>query len=202
MFTVCLKITRYFLSLNHKVVWVSGGCWKGPDQLLFALARFKAANFSEFKNVRFVCYLPDEKKLKFLPNLHTQVEFRVVPDSSIKQEILKGLVGHYDKLQDYAKLLHGRNLHIIAGDDLDIPVDYVYYHAPLTKSGAVTGGTAVGVAYAKLRMVRCIHHEFELQEWYKELKDARKTKSTQSTPTNTTPSFSAQQQLETAPDQA
>ncbi|MGL5397301.1 MAG: hypothetical protein ACRDBQ_18790 [Shewanella sp.] len=178
MFTECLKITRHFLSLGHNVVWVSGGCWKGPDQIQFALARFKESRSTEFANVDFICYLPDEKKLKFLPKLNPQVTFRVIGDTEEKQEILKGLVGHYDRLKDYAKLLHGRNLHIIAGDTLSEPVDYVYYYAPLSKSGAVTGGTAVGVAYAKLRMVRCIHHEFELRDWYKELKDACKTKLT------------------------
>lgn len=55
----------------------------------------------------------------------------------------------WDKLKDGVRLLMGRNAHIILGQDLISPVDFVVYCAPLDEFGEVTGGTGQGIRIAK-----------------------------------------------------
>lgn len=51
----------------------------------------------------------------------------------------------WDKCNDYARKLHGRNALIIMGDDLSSPVDLVVCY---TNLGQLIGGTALGIRIA------------------------------------------------------
>ncbi len=51
---------------QHSIETRSGGCYKGPDQLQFMLARTEPGPH--------ICYLPDERKL-WLRKLHPNVGF-------------------------------------------------------------------------------------------------------------------------------
>lgn len=157
------------------VEYRSGGCWKGPDQLQFMIARkeennqLTATGREQALHVNHVCYLADEKKL-WLRRRYTTVEFRVIAQDERYREVVGQLHPAPEKLQEFAWALHGRNLNIIMGDDLDSPVDAVYYSAPLTKYGNPTGGTGMGVKYAKQCGIPCYHHARDGQAWLESLR--------------------------------
>lgn len=159
--------------------WLSGGCWKGPDQLQFEMARQwrntvvidpqgKAMDMKP--DGRFICYLPDEKKLAWLSKLHPNVEFRIIAQDGRYRDIVEKLHPNPTALKEFAWNLHGRNLNIIMGDQLDTPVDAVYFSAPLNKHGEPTGGTAMGVKYAKQCGIPCYNHVNDARAWLESLR--------------------------------
>lgn len=153
----------------------SGGCWKGPDQLQFRFARQWANTYDQDTGKKlelddkFICYLPDEKK-QWLKNLHPNVEFRVIPQDERYRDVVGKLHPYPEKLQEFAWALHGRNLNIIMGDQLDTPVDAVYYSAPLNKHGEPTGGTAMGVKYAQQCGIPCYNHAVNGSDWLESIR--------------------------------
>jgi len=148
----------------------SGGCYKGPDQLQFQFARQWATVVDQDTGKRldlkdkFICYLPDDKKL-WLKNVHKNVEFRVIPQGERYREIVSRHHPAPDKLQPFAWGLHGRNLNIVMGDNLDDPVDAVYYSAAHDKHGNPKGGTAMAVKYAKECGIPCFYHATDSRAW-------------------------------------
>lgn len=117
---------------------------------------------------KFICYLPDDKKL-WLKNINPNVDFRVIPQSERYREIVSHHHPAPDKLKDFAWGLHGRNLNIVMGNELDTPVDAVYYSAPHDKHDNPKGGTAMGVKYAKECDVPCYNHATDGQAWLESL---------------------------------
>lgn len=172
-----MRLLRGFNALHAKdytIHFSSGGCWCGPDQLQFRFARQWANTIDQDTGKKvvwddeFICYLPDEKKL-WLKKQNPNVEFRVIPQDDRYREIVGKLHPAPEKLQEFAWALHGRNLNIIMGDDLATPVGAVYYSAPLDKQGNPTGGTAMGVKYAKQCGIPCYHHALEGHLWLESL---------------------------------
>lgn len=136
--------TRAALKAGFRVRWRSGGCWKGPDQILFLLADI----FKDDPNVLFTVYLPDDKKM-WLTKRHPNIKF-IVPEITEKvREVVRELHAAPDNLKEEHYRLHGRNLFIVAGDTLESPADVVYFAAPERADGIVRGGTAMGVSYAR-----------------------------------------------------
>ncbi|QVW55858.1 hypothetical protein pEaSNUABM9_00277 [Erwinia phage pEa_SNUABM_9] len=173
-----MNLLRGFNALHHrgyKIEYDSGGCWQGPDQLQFRFAQQWRSTYDQDTGKRvewddkFICYLPDDKKL-WLAKQHPNVEFRVIPQDARYRDIVRELHDYPDKLQDFAWALHGRNLNIIMGDQLDTPVDAVYYSAPLNKRGEPTGGTAMGVKYAKQCGIPCYNHVDDGAAWLESLR--------------------------------
>lgn len=126
------------------IVWTSGGCLTGPDAIITHHAinynlnhRIFMANLYRLKKMQDTCdrldltvcadYANDERYTKIVNMLHPAPEY----------------------LKDFSYELHGRNLNIINGDNLDEPVDAVYYAAKYNRDGSVKGGTGMGVAYAR-----------------------------------------------------
>jgi len=56
----------------------------------------------------------------------------------------------WDRCNDYAKKLHGRNAHIILGKDLKTPVECVICW---TKNGQASGGTGQGIRIAQAHSI-------------------------------------------------
>ncbi|HHS7556405.1 TPA: hypothetical protein ACTPQ1_004697 [Salmonella enterica] len=173
-----MRLLRGFNALHardYTICYSSGGCWQGPDQLQFQFARQWANTYDQDTGKKvewgdeFICYLPDEKKL-WLKKQHPNVEFRVIHQDERYREIVGQLHPAPENLKEFAWRLHGRNLNIIMGDNLDDPVDAVYYSAPLDKHGNPTGGTAMGVKYAKQCGVPCYHHALEGPTWLESLR--------------------------------
>ncbi len=168
MYRLLLKVSTVLLSRGVVVGYDSGACWKGPDQLQFSLAHGGYGRKLSFK-----CYLPDDRKLAMLKRVHanTNIEFIVPPDTPERRAIVTKLHRAPDKLNEISWLLHGRNCNIISGLNLDRHVDFVYYSAKTGADGLPTGGTYMGVAYAKSVGVRCIQHgEGRELAWLEELK--------------------------------
>lgn len=132
----------------------SGGCWKGPDQIQFQAAE-------RFPDVKHVCYLPDDRKL-WLAKRYPNVEFRIIEQDERYSKEVDELHPYPERLSEFARKLHGRNLNIIAGDNLDLPVDAVLYWAPLNPEGIPTGGTAMGVKSAMKRVIPCFRFDPEV----------------------------------------
>lgn len=152
---------RILRKKGYTITTRSGGCYKGPDQLQFMLARTE--------DVKSICYLPDEKKM-WLGKIHPKVEFRYIPQDVQYRAIVASLHPNPDKLSPIAWALHGRNLNIIAGDRLDEPVDVVYYFSDHDKHGNAKGGTAMGVKYAKSIDVPCYYHTADRDKWLESLR--------------------------------
>jgi len=165
MYAQLLAGINILLEKGFELEIVSGGCWKGPDQLQFMLARY----FKGDIRITFVCYLPDDKKL-WLKEKNPFVDFRVIEQTPLYVEIVRSLHPAPDYLKDFSLKLHGRNLNIIMGDDLHSPSDAVYYSAPINKQGNPTGGTFMGVMYAKSVNVPTYHHANQGQDWLTSLR--------------------------------
>lgn len=146
---------------QHSIETRSGGCYKGPDQLQFMLARTEPGPH--------ICYLPDERKL-WLRKLHPKVDFRVIPQDVRYRGIVASLHPNPDKLSEIAWALHGRNLNIVSGDSLDDRVDAVYYYAEHDKKGNPKGGTAMGVRYAQSLNIPCYYHVTDASKWLEDLR--------------------------------
>lgn len=144
--------TRAALKAGFKVEWDSGGCWKGPDQIQFLLADI----FKDNPDVGFTVYLPDERKL-WLAKKHPNMRFVVPSITDAVRETVRGLHAAPDNLKEAHFNLHGRNLFIIAGEVLESPVDAVFFSAPESLGGKVSGGTAMGVSYARERLIPCFN---------------------------------------------
>lgn len=144
--------TRAALKAGFAVQWESGGCWKGPDQILFLLADI----FKNDNRVSFRVFLPDDKKM-WLKTRHPHVMFHVPDITESVREKVKELHAAPDNLKEEHFKLHGRNLFIIAGPKLETPVDACYFAAPENTDGKVSGGTAMGVAYARQRNIPCFN---------------------------------------------
>lgn len=169
MYMTLLRGFNVLINKGYTIIVRSGGCYKGPDQLQFQLARQWAS--TELKVARpdkFICYLPDDKKL-WLKNVHKNVEFRVIEQTTHYQDIITRHHPNPTKLQPFARALHGRNLNIIMGDDLASPVDAVYYSAPHDAQGIPTGGTGMGIKYAKECGVPCFFHAEDSRKWLETL---------------------------------
>jgi len=179
MYMVLLRGLNMLGRRGYEFLWTSGGCWEGPDQLQFEMARQwrntvvigpQGKPMDAKPDGQFVCYLPDDKKRAMLSRLHPNVEFRIIAQDERYREIVGNLHPAPDKLQEFAWALHGRNLNIIMGDQLDTPVDAVYYSAPLNKHGEPTGGTAMGVKYAKQCGIPCYNHVNDARTWLESLR--------------------------------
>ena len=170
MYRTLLWVIPILISKGYKIIFTSGGCWKGPDQLLFTFAHH--GTYGKHAQVEFQCYLPDERKVRWLKEQHPNVEFIVAPDTPERREHVRRLHPYPSKLNDFMWLLHGRNCNIISGADLQTHVDYVYYNAVLRPDGLPKGGTYMGVAYAKDRGIKTITHGVNGEEvkWIEELK--------------------------------
>lgn len=144
--------TRALLKAGFEVHWDSGACWKGPDQIQFLLADI----FKNEPRVKFTAYLPDDKKL-WLATRHPNVTFVVPEITEAVRETVRGLHAAPDNLKEAHFNLHGRNLFIISGKTLETPVDCVYYAAPESGTGKVSGGTAMGVSYARQETIPCFN---------------------------------------------
>ena len=133
---------------NPDIIWTSGGCKEGPDDIVTYLAKKYYINH--------VIYLPDEWKRKTMhrdgPDLNLVVAADYETDDKYR-DIVNGLHPAPDALKDFHYKLHGRNLNIIAGEHLDDLVDAVLFAAKTNKDGSVKGGTGMGVAYARSRGV-------------------------------------------------
>lgn len=138
---------RKAISLGVPIKITSGACAKGPDQVQLMLSRI----FDD-ELVTFVAYLPDDKKL-WLSKVYPRVKFVVGTDDEAHRATVEELHPAPQNLKDYAYRLHGRNLEIIAGESLGDLVDAVYFSAPENHKGIVSGGTAMGVSYARKRDV-------------------------------------------------
>ncbi|ANZ48395.1 DprA-like DNA recombination-mediator protein [Erwinia phage vB_EamM_Caitlin] len=175
MYTNLLRGFNMLHARGIEFEYTSGGCWKGPDQLQFQFARQWRQTYDQDTGKllklsdKFICYLPDDKKL-WLAKQHPNVEFRVIPQDERYREIVRNLHPYPEKLQEFAWALHGRNLNIIMGDTLDSPVDAVYFSAPLNKHGEPTGGTAMGVKYAKQCGIPCFNHAEDHAAWLESLR--------------------------------
>ncbi|ANZ50279.1 putative DNA recombination-mediator protein A [Erwinia phage vB_EamM_Phobos] len=138
---------RKALAMNIGVLVTSGACAEGPDQVQLLLSRI----FDD-ERVTFIAYLPDDRKL-WLSKVYPNVKFVVGTDDERHRAIVRELHPAPDNLKDFAYRLHGRNLEIIAGPDLETLADVVYFSAPENDKGIVSGGTAMGVSYARSRSV-------------------------------------------------
>lgn len=141
---VLAALTRKAIAMGVAVEYTSGACAEGPDQLQLMLSTL-------FDNelVTFTAYLPNDRKL-WLSKVYPRVKFIVGTDDERHRATVKELHPAPENLSDYAFELHGRNLEIINGQDLKTPVDAVYFSAPENEKGIVSGGTAMGVSYARL----------------------------------------------------
>lgn len=173
MHEMYMWLLRGFNGLMRKgflIEYRSGGCYKGPDQLQFQFARQWRDTVDQDTGRKldrpdeFICYLPDDKKL-WLKKMHPNVDFRVIPQTEQYREIVARHHPAPDNLKDFAWGLHGRNLNIVMGDNLDDPVDAVYYSAPHDKDGQPKGGTAMAVKYAKECGVPCYFHANDSLAW-------------------------------------
>lgn len=72
----------------------------------------------------------------------------------------------WDKCNDYARKLHGRNSMIILGKDLKTPVSVVYC---FTKNGKDIGGTGLGIRIAKYNNIQV----FNLYDLYMTLTEGK-----------------------------
>ncbi|AFQ96561.1 DprA-like DNA recombination-mediator protein [Erwinia phage phiEaH2] len=175
MYMVLLRGFNMLIRRNYKILFRSGGCYKGPDQLEFQFARQWDNTIDQDTGRKaerpdqFICYLPDDKKL-WLKNVHKNVEFRVIEQTEAYREIVSRHHPAPDKLQPFAWGLHGRNLNIVMGDNLDDPVDAVYYSAEHDKHGNPKGGTAMAVKYAKECGVPCFFHATDARAWLESLR--------------------------------
>lgn len=176
MYDKILRGLNILLKKDIPFEFTSGGCWKGPDQLQFQFAQQwrsivdgETGQPCPITRDKFICYLPDDKKL-WLKTKHPNVDFRVIEQTEIYNNIVRSLHPAPDYLDDVSMKLHGRNLNIIMGDDLLTPVDAVYYSAPLDKRGNPKGGTAMGVAYAKSVNVPTYHHARDGDDWLASLR--------------------------------
>jgi hypothetical protein len=68
---------------------------------------------------------------------------------------------------DYVKKLHGRNVKIILGDDLNTPSDFV---VAWTKNGGPVGGTGLGIRLATKRNIP-VYNLFNDSDYQKLIKD-------------------------------
>lgn len=125
----------------------SGGALNGPDDLIRQLA-LEPDLFNE--SVYAKVYLPNKRKLHSMQNYPKQFIKFIVPDITDKIRSLVYELHPYPSVlkDDWLYEYHGRNLYIIGGDDLNDPVDCVYYSAIPISSERVKGGTGMGIAYA------------------------------------------------------
>ncbi|ECG1798646.1 hypothetical protein D6R99_08075 [Salmonella enterica subsp. enterica] len=144
---VMAAMIRKAVSMEIPIEITSGACAEGPDQVQLMLSRI----FDD-ELVTFTAYLPDDKKL-WLSKVYPRVKFVVGTDDGRHRATVEELHPAPQNLKDYAYKLHGRNLEIIAGESLGDLVDAVYFSAPENEKGIVSGGTAMGVSYARQRNV-------------------------------------------------
>lgn len=162
MFNRLEEATLRLIKRGRKVVYTSGGCKLGPDQLLFRLAH----RFTNRPEVRFVCYLESDKKM-WLKSYNQNVEFIACDPSDVERNLIKQIHPAPDKLTDWMWLLHCRNINIMSGypvNDGEL-VDAVYFAAPVDKEGVPTGGTRTGVSYARMLGVATFNYPDDIKRW-------------------------------------
>ncbi len=145
---MCGTIRRIAME-NPDIIWTSGGCNDGPDNIVTYLAKKYQLGHE--------IYLPDNYKKNIMhrddPSLNLIVAADYENDETYK-DIVEELHPNPDALKDFHYKLHGRNLNIIAGEKLDNCVDAVFFAAKTNKDGSVKGGTGMGVAYARSRGIK------------------------------------------------
>lgn len=140
---MCGTIRR--LSIEHPdIVWVSGGCDTGPDNLITYLAHKYG--------IKHEIYLPDEARKRVMSRRYPSLNFIVAADYETDDRYrskVQVLHPAPEYLKDFHYKLHGRNLNIINGESLDAKVDAVFFAANTNRDGTVKGGTGMGVAYSR-----------------------------------------------------
>lgn len=142
------KITRVLdlcIKNNISVELRSGGA-SGVDDLI----RLIGISGYYDDSINAIVYLPNSRKLKSVSNYPKKyIEFIVPEIDDVKRNIINELHPCPSALKhEYMYELHGRNLCILNGVDLNDPVDCVYYSAVPVGNGRVKGGTGMGIAYA------------------------------------------------------
>jgi hypothetical protein len=140
------------VTAHHDVEVSSGGCEDGPDKI----ATYLALQYE----VKHVIYAPNEKRKNAISSKgNLNVIIAADYASSQYRNVVRALHPAPDRLNDWSWALHGRNLNIIAGDDLENPVDAVAFAGKVNRDGGIQGGTGMGVAYARDRGIPCFNFE-------------------------------------------
>lgn len=138
------------------ILWRSGGCKDGPDNLITTAAQIyenfkheiyvakpEILNYRRLANCALFCasdrFEEDPRYKEIIRQVHPN------PNAVINQPAYLGL--------------HARNFNIISGMNLDDPVNMVIYAAPIDNQGNPTGGTRTGILYAKSLGIPCFNFE-------------------------------------------
>ena len=81
---------------------------------------------------------------------HAEV-FRAYDATSKAIEMASQFHPAWERCNDYVRKLHGRNVQILLGNNLDNPVDFVICWTP---KGEVVGGTGLGIRLAKAKNIK------------------------------------------------
>lgn len=85
-------------------------------------------------------------RILVIPSTHSDQDSKATTAKAI--ELAKSVVPYWSKLPMSVWLLHTRNVYQILGTDLNTPVEFVVYWAPLNSNGSVKGGTRVAIDLA------------------------------------------------------
>ena len=100
-------------------------------------------------------------------NGHTEATLKDPTDVAVHN--VAQYVPHWDYCKESVRKLHGRNMHIILGDTLDTPVDFVICYTP---NGKPIGGTAIAMNIATaygVPIFNLFHGTSELEEYVNKL---------------------------------
>lgn len=100
-------------------------------------------------------------------NGHTEATLKNPTDVAVHN--VAQYVPHWDYCRESVRKLHGRNMHIILGDTLDTPVDFVICYTP---NGKTVGGTAIAMNIATaygIPIFNLFHGTSELEEYVNKL---------------------------------
>lgn len=140
---MCGTVRR--LAIDYpEIIWTSGGCKEGPDNIITYLANKYG--------IKHEIYLADEYRKRVMgrefPDLNLIVAADYETDDRYRS-VVQDLHPAPEYLKEFHYKLHGRNLNIINGENLDAKVDAVFFAAGTNRDGTVKGGTGMGVAYAR-----------------------------------------------------
>lgn len=100
-------------------------------------------------------------------NGHTEATLKNPTDVAVYN--VAQYVPHWDYCRESVRNLHGGNMHIILGDTLDNPADFVICYTP---SGKPTGGTGIAMNIATaygIPVFNLFHGTSELEEYVNKL---------------------------------
>ena len=146
---MCGTVRR--LAIDHpEITWVSGGCTDGPDKIVTHLALTYG--------IKHKIYLPNERRLTQLKR-EGNINLCVAADYTTAKyrDVITELHPYPQHLKDFTFELHGRNLNIIAGENLNNNVHAVFYAGLVNADGTIKGGTGMGIAYAKSLNIPCFN---------------------------------------------